>query len=213
METLVPPPQLPASIDELEEGVVLRIPATYDEYLSLIEKTPYTIQFLENEILVGEINVTHEQLVARLGKLFAIYFDELDNYRVLGSNSKIAIGDQRGDFNADVSVIYGPSDYGLAPSGKPTKVRLTNPYIVAEVLSKGTRNFDMGGKLLAYQTIASLHHILMVDQQAVQVSVCSRTNQPDQWLLTHYHQLTDVVPLGDFSLPLADIYRKIDLSA
>ena len=214
METLVAPPQLPDSIDELDEETILRIPATYDDYLDVVETTPYPVQFLDGEIIImSQATDTHEQLVIRLGKLFAIYFDELDDYRVLGSNVKIVIPERKGDFNADLSVVYGPSDYGITRTGNATKVQLKNPYIVAEILSKGTRSFDLGGKLLACQVIPSLQHILLVDQQAVHVSVCSRTDQPDQWLLTHYHQLTDVIALGTFTLSIADIYRKIDLSA
>lgn len=213
MEAVTLAPKLPETLDGLEEGEMLRIRASWDEYIDLVEDTPYPIQFLNDEILVmGQATDTHEQLVARLIKLFAIYFDELDNYRVLGSNIKIVIPDQTGDFNADLSVVRGPSEYGPTPAGRDSKVRIKNPEVVIEVLSKSTRKLDLGEKFRAYQTLQSVQHILFVDQQTVNVSICSRTNRPDQWLLTHYHALTDTVSIGDFTLPLAAVYRRIELA-
>jgi Uma2 family endonuclease len=212
METtlLAPPPVLPADLDDLEEGEILRIPATWDEYFDLAETTDYTIQYFDNHIiLMSQATDIHEFLVARLIKLLANYFDELPGYRVAGSNVRIVIPDSVGDFQADLSVIHGPSDYGLTKGGRPSTVRLKNPEIVVEVLSKGTRKFDLNDKLDAYQTVPTLNHILFVDQQTVSVRSCSRTDRPDQWLLTHHRALTDTVTLGDFQLPLADLYRNL----
>lgn len=215
MEAVALAPKLPETLDELEDGQILRIPATWDEYLDLLEMTPYTIQFLEDEIIImSQATDTHERLVIRLGKLFAIYFDELDaEFQVLGSNVKIVIPNQKGDFNADLSIVRGKSEYGPTKKGRDSSVRIKNPEVVVEVLSKGTRQFDLGGKLLAYQEIPSLHHILLVDQHTVTAHICSRTGRPNQWLTTTYNALTDIVPLGDFTLPLADVYRKIELGA
>lgn len=213
MEAVATELKLPETLDALHEGEVLRIPAAWDEYLELADETAYNIQFLNNEIIImSQATDLHEQLVIRLGKLFAIYFDELDAYRVLGSNVKIMIPDQTGDFNADLSVVRGASEFGPTPAGGTSKVRIKNPEIVVEILSKGTRKFDLGEKFTAYQTIPVLRHILLVDQRAINVIGCSRTAQPDQWLLTHYHNLNDVVRMDDFALPLADIYRNIDLT-
>lgn len=213
MEAVALAPKLPETLDGLEEGEMLRIPASWEEYIELVEDTPYPIQFLNDEILVmGQATDTHEQLVGRLIKLFAIYFDELVGYRVLGSNIKIVIHDQTGDFNANLSIIQGPSDYEPTPAGRDSRVRIKNPEIVVEVLSKSTRKLDLGEKFAAYQTIQSVQHILFVDQQTVSVPICSRTNRPDQWLLTHYHALTDTVSIGGFMLKLADVYQKIELA-
>jgi Uma2 family endonuclease len=213
MEAVAVAPKLPETLDELEDGEILRIPATWDEYLDLLETTPYTIQFLEDEIIImGQATDTHELLVARLIKLFAIYFDDLDSgQRVLGSNVKIVIPNQTGDFNADLSVVRGKSVYGLTPGGRVSRVRIQNPEIVVEILSKGTRKFDLDEKLTAYQTIPSLQHIVFIDQQTVSGTVYSRTDQPGQWLMTHRDGLTDTLPIGNFALSLADVYRKIEL--
>jgi Uma2 family endonuclease len=206
--------QLSADLDELEEGDVLRIPATWEEYYDLAEQTEYNIQFLNDEIIImSQATETHEQLVIRLGALFLAYFDELDNHRVLGSNVKIVIPERRGDFNADLSVVRGPSVYGKTPTGRDSKVRIQNPNIVVEVLSKGTRAFDVNEKFDAYTTIPSLQHVLFVDQERVYARIFSRVGQTEEWLTVSFHALTDTVRLGDFGLRLADVYRKIEFAA
>jgi Uma2 family endonuclease len=214
MEAIATLPKLPETLDELEDGTMLRIPATWDEYLDLADEVDYNIQFLTDEIIiVSQATDTHEALVARLIKLMAIYFDDLDEkFQVLGSNVKIVIPDRLGDFNADLSVVRGPSEYGPTPTGRESKVRIQNPEIVVEVLSKATHKFDRGQKLAAYQTIPTLQHILLIDQRAVNAWVYSRTDRPNQWLQTQFNSLTDVIPMGDFFLKMQDIYRKIDLT-
>lgn len=82
MEAVAVAPKLPETLDELEEGEILRIPATWDEYLDLLETTPYTIQFLEDEIIImGQATPKHERLVARLCKLGDFALPLTDVYR------------------------------------------------------------------------------------------------------------------------------------
>ncbi len=215
MEAVALAPELPKTIETIKEGEILRIPATFEEYLDLIDETPYTIQYLDGEIIImSQATDSHERLVARLIKLFAIYFDELEPvHQVLGSNVKIVTPGQTGDFNADLSVVRGASEYGPTKAGRDSRVRIKNPFLVAEVLSTGTRRFDMSGKLLEYQTIPSLQYALFIDQQAVNAWLYARTDNPSQWLQTHYANLTDTIQIGNFALQLADVYRKIELAA
>lgn len=42
---------------------------------------------------------------------------------------------------------------------------LTNPHLIVEVLSEGTKAFDKGDKFLAYQTLESLQEYVLIDQQ------------------------------------------------
>jgi Uma2 family endonuclease len=59
-------------------------------------------------------------------------------------------------------------------------LEVSNPLIVAEVLSPSTRNFDMGDKRRGYFTLASLHHYLIVD--------------PDRALLIHHRRGSGAEP-------------------
>lgn len=195
--------------DQLSEDELLRLPATWEEYIALVDEAPYTIQFLNGELIISQATDTHEIIVGMLIWLFNNMYIDQPDYRVLGSNVKIAIPGYESDFNADASVVRGPSEYGTTTAGAVSKARIKNPEIVVEVLSKSTRKFDMGEKLSYYKLIPSLQHILLIDQTRPFASVYSRTGVPDEWLNHDYRTLDSVVRLGTVELPMEAIYRKI----
>lgn len=194
--------------ETLKEDELLFIPATWEEYVALLDETSYTIQFLNGELFMGQASLVHESLVVTLAVLLANYFFDKEGYDVLGSNIKIVIPDQAGDVNADVSVVKDPIEYGATPGGNVSTSRIKNPEIVVEVLSKSTRVFDSIEKLGYYKLIPSLKHILLVDQEQPFVSVYSRTSIPNEWLNHDYRSLDETVRLADIALPMTAIYRK-----
>lgn len=198
---------------DLHEANLLRIPASWDDYLELLTEADQThptltIQYLNNEIIMSQASAIHEELVINIGWLLKSAFRSQRQYHVLGSSIKIVIPDHKGDFNADVSVVNGTFEYGASPKGKPTNVRITNPEIVVEVLSKSTRKFDEGPKLAQYKRITTLKYILLVDQDEPYVSVYSRTETPGQWLNQDYWSLDETVRFGEVELPMQEIYNK-----
>ncbi len=195
--------------DSLEENELLRLPATWEEYLDLAESTSQTIQYLNGEIIMSQATRQHESLIIVLGVLLSAYFFDKEEYDILGSNVKIVIPNREGDVNADLSVVKEPVEYGTTPNGQPTEMRIKNPEIVVEVLSKSTRKFDLEEKLSYYKLIPSLQFILFVDQYRPFASVYSRTETPDEWLNHDYRTLDLIVRLGNVQLPMEAIYRRI----
>jgi Uma2 family endonuclease len=203
---------LPVSLDDLADDALLRIPATYGEYLDVVDTVPYTVQFLNNELILSQASADHETLAATLIWLLNTHFIDDDHYRVMGSNVKIVVPGMVGDLNADLSVVKEPVSYGLTPTGKRSIMRVTNPEIVVEVLSKSTRKFDQGEKMNYYKLIPSLQHIVFIDQAQPFASVYSRTNVPDEWLNHDYRSLEATVRLGTLELPMTAIYRKVQFA-
>lgn len=207
--------KIPMTLQERDEAPdQIRVSATWEEYLELAEIVPYNIDYIDGELIaMGQATDTHEQLVIQLGTLFNILLDDQPDYRVLGSNVKICVEEGRSDFNADLSVVKGPSVYAMLPSRRLSTVRIKNPEIVVEVLSKSTKAYDQSDKLDQYRLISSLKHILFVSQDEVFVRSYSRTEKPAEWLDADYRSLDDTVRLGELTLPLRSIYRKTNLSA
>lgn len=198
----------------LEADELRQIPATWEEYLHLLDRADVkaptlTIQYLNNEIIMSQATDIHEEMVINIALLLKLALRSNRHYRVLGSSVKIMVPDHEGDFNADVSVVNGPSEYGTTAKGELTKMRIKNPEIVVEVLSKSTRKFDKGEKLDYYKRIPSLNHVLLVDQDKPFASVYSRTDVPDEWLNHDYRSLDAVVKLGDLEMPMRDIYGEL----
>lgn len=213
METIAQ--KLPVTLDERELGPdEWRVSATLNEYWELVEEVDYTIEYLNGEIIsfMGQASDIHETLIMALGWLFNNHYYNLAEYRVMGSNVKIFSERSTGSLNADLSVVKGPSDFEVLPSGRLSKSIIKNPEIVVEVLSDSTRNYDMTEKLACYKTIPALQYILFVDQRKPYASVYSRLEAPNQWLNVDYLLLTDTVSIGDLALPMQEIYRKTPFS-
>jgi Uma2 family endonuclease len=200
--------------DEIEEDELVRLPASWDEYLAVVEHIGYTLQFFNGEVIGSQPDDIHETIVPNIAWLLSNLYANQNDYRVLSSNIKLAVQEGKIDFNADLSVLRKSVNYGFAPEGRPANAQIKNPEIVVEILSKSTRKFDLGEKLTEYKLIPSLQYILFVDQYRPFVSVYTRTTPvPDEWLNHDYRTLDAIVRFGPSELPMKDIYRSISFEA
>lgn len=87
---------------------------------------------------------------------------------------------------------------------------LVNPVVLVEVLSDATRAYDRGEKLSRYQRIPSLRHVLLVEQERIDVEHWRCAN--DTWSRTVHTALTDRLVLDPpgIVVPLAEIYDGYD---
>lgn len=168
--------------DTVEENELIRLSASWEDYVDALDEVDptWTVQFLDNEIIMSQASDIHEELVSIMNWLLRNLFRNQPDYRVLSSNVKVVVPERSGDFNADVSVVRGPSEYALTPGSRLSNTRIKNPEIIVEILSKSTRKFDQTEKLTEYKLIPSLQHILFVDQYRPLVSVYSRTSVADE---------------------------------
>jgi Uma2 family endonuclease len=108
----------------------------------------------------------------------------------------------------DVVVLCDPPQY---VDDQPDTV--TNPKVIAEVLSDSTEKYDRGAKSQRYRAVPTLSEYLLVSQDRVQVELYTR--QADGgWSL---HEWSDpaaeieLVSLG-CRLRVAEVYAKVDFS-
>lgn len=89
---------------------------------------------------------------------------------------------------------------------------LTNPCLIAEVLSNSTKNYDRGDKFLAYRTIPTFQEYLLIDQYTVHVEHHVKT-APNQWLLSEYRSVDVTLSLQSLAcqIKVADLYEGIDV--
>jgi Uma2 family endonuclease len=90
---------------------------------------------------------------------------------------------------------------------------VTNPIVVAEVLSASTRDYDRGQKFDLYRTTATLRDYLLVDQYTVDVE--HRFLDGGRWLSNRYTSRDDVIELKGIAMTLHGdaIYERIDFEA
>lgn len=94
------------------------------------------------------------------------------------------------------------------------KDTLSNPVLIIEVLSDSTKDYDRGGKFEQYRTIGSFAEYLLVAQDRPHVEHYVRQSD-GSWVLHETNRLEDTIQLTSVpcSLPLSEIYDKIDFSS
>lgn len=105
----------------------------------------------------------------------------------------------------DVSVLCGEPVFHDA-----RRDVLTNPTLIAEVLSPATEADDRGGKFAHYRRLPSLRHYLLIAQDQVSVDVFTRL--PDgRWMLDAYDDLDAEIPLDALGVQLSvrDLYDRV----
>lgn len=201
----------------------IRVPATFEEYLELSQTCDYRVHYREGHIIsfieieknehneitiMGEATVTHERIVMRMGYFLAQILGIDENYQILGSNAKIFIAADRKGCNPDVVVVQGEIEQATYKYSRRNMKGITNPFLVVEVLSESTRNFDLTEKLADYKLIPSLQQIIYVEQSHVWASTYIRQKE-NEWLNIDFTTLNDAIPIQNGSIALSKIYSKI----
>ena len=185
---------------------VVRVAASEAEYLDIAPEFPGKLEYHNGEIIAMSLaKLWHEVLVNGLGFLLEQHFRN-EPFLVVNSNAGLQVPTKEtGYYQPDLMVISQPPIFKLN-----SECIVTNPYLIVEVLSKSTKKYDEDDKLPGYKEISSVHYVIHVAQDHPYVSVYERTDQPDVWLNTDYRTLDSVAKLGDLTLPLGEIYHKIE---
>lgn len=188
----------------LKTEPVARIPASEEEYFAIAEQLPFKIEYHNSEIIsIGLASYFHEIIVANW--IFILRSILPDEFTVLGSNSGIQIPKFEGGYYLpDVMVVKGE------PAFKPnSSAIITNPYLIVEIHSPSTAQFDSDIKLPEYKQQESLQQIIYVNQDRAQVSSYRRTDQPNTWINQEFFNLEEVMQVEGQEVLIKDIYRKI----
>lgn len=104
----------------------------------------------------------------------------------------------------DVSVVCPPV------AGESDDV-ISNPVLLAEVLSPSTADYDRGGKFGHYRRIPALREYLVISQDEARVEQHQKTSD-GLWLLREVVGLDQTLNLTslDLSISLLDVYAKVD---
>ncbi|NET60181.1 MAG: Uma2 family endonuclease [Symploca sp. SIO2E6] len=105
----------------------------------------------------------------------------------------------------DVMVIKGEPIYH-----QDRQSTVENPYLIVEVLSKSTRQYDQTDKFDAYRTIPSFQEYVLVDQYSFWVKQFAKTTS-EQWIFTELVGKDAILQLESvqFQIPLAHLYQRV----
>jgi Uma2 family endonuclease len=100
--------------------------------------------------------------------------------------------------------------------GKPVyegsgKTTITNPFLIVEVLSNSTKNYDKTDKFKYYRSIPDLQEYIMIDQYSYSVEKFTKQAE-GQWIFREYTGEDAVLTLDAiaFQVSLQEIYARVD---
>lgn len=89
---------------------------------------------------------------------------------------------------------------------------LLNPKVIFEVLSPSTESYDRGRKFALYSELESFNDYFLIAQDCVRIEHLTRLDA-DNWHLTVYSRLSDVVDIASIGCKIAmnEIYARVDV--
>lgn len=193
---------------------------TEDEYFALEDRSPDRWEFIPtdvpgmNDLRVGLIRAMsggmpdHAAIMANLITALTLALRDKGNRmcRVFSSDLKVHNADGRNTY-PDVSVVCGTLSHH-----RRRRDIVTNPILVAEVLSPSTQAGDRGAKRLSYQTVPTLRHVLLLAADRPHVELYTREEDGGRWeSVTAEGNETSIVLSGlDLTLALADLYDLVE---
>jgi Uma2 family endonuclease len=181
---------------------------TPEEYLELEEKAEYKSEYRDGEIVPMTGGTTnHNKICLNLAANL--------KFALRGQGYDIYIGDvrlwiprYRQHTYPDVMVIQGEPIY----TGSNTTT-VTNPSLIAEVLSKSTQNYDQGDKFLYYRSIPEFCEYILIDQRRYHVMQYAKTAE-GQWLFTELESESSTLSLrlAEFQIALGELYEQVNFA-
>lgn len=181
---------------------------TAEEYLEAEVNSLDRHEFINGEIvLMAGGTPNHNEITSILNAILRVSLKGKP-YSIFASDQRLWVPQLNNYTYPDVMVVAKPIEL---QSGRTDTI--TNPLLIAEVLSKGTRAYDRDEKFAAYRSIPSFQEYLLIDQYRLQVEQYSKTDA-NKWIFSEYGVIGDRLMLTSVSVEVsvADLYENIEFS-
>ena len=130
-------------------------------------------------------------------------------YQVFVTDQRLWIPNRRIHTYPDIMVVQTPLVF---EEGR--KDTITNPVMIAEVLSNSTKSYDKDEKFAAYRTISSFQEYILINQYTMHVEQYYKADN-NKWIFSEYSNSQDSLNLASIAcqISLEDIYDKVNFAA
>ncbi len=181
---------------------------TLQEYLEIEVKSQERNEYIDGQIIQMTGGTPNHNRIA--GNFYAALNFSLKRqpYEVFFADQKLWIPQKRINTYPDVMVVAGELEF---LEGR--RDTITNPLMIAEVLSKSTKNYDRDEKFAAYRTIPNFREYLLIEQYTMHVEQYSKTDN-NRWIFSEYEDSEQIISLESiaFEISLIDIYDKVNFN-
>ncbi len=201
-------------VERLEEERVISIPASLEEYWDVLEEMenePYTLEYINGEIKakMSQASDNHETIVANILAILRNIYLEKEEYKAMGSAKTVYVPDCEMAFNPDALVMKGES---LLFPRKRKVAGIINPYILVEIHSDSTEEFDMKKKLPCYKKLDSIHQIIYIEQNKPYITIYTKNQSIQHWFNDDCDDLNGTIKIDGVDVSMKDIYHKVILT-
>ncbi|PZD73067.1 hypothetical protein C1752_02779 [Acaryochloris thomasi RCC1774] len=182
---------------------------TVEEYLDRETQSDIRSEYRNGEIIpMTGGTPAHNKIISALNAL--LWFGLRGQaFSLFASDQRLWIPNCNLYTYPDVMVVANPLDL---QAGRTDTV--TNPILVAEVLSKSTKDYDRDEKFSAYRTIDTFTEYLLIDQYQQRVEQYVR-QEANQWLLTVHEGQAASISLASVpvEITLTELYETVELKS
>lgn len=180
---------------------------TPEEYLRIERAAEWKSEYIDGEMFaMAGASLRHTVIVTNLA-------GELRNQlragpcTVSSADLRVATDRRRHYTYPDIVVICDPPQF--VDEHRDT---VTNPTLIAEVLSESTEKYDRGAKFERYRTVATLSEYLLVSQDRVHVELYHRGD--GEWILREWNDPAAEIDLVSLPcrLKVAEVYAKVNFA-
>jgi len=188
-----------------------------EEYLELEVNAEEKHEYIDGEIILMSGGMpNHNRIILNFGASlnFAL---KRQPYDVFVSDQRLWIPQRRTYTYPDIMVVQGALQLQVG-----RKDTITNPVMIAEILSKSTQAYDspsetlceQGEKFKFYRTIPTFQEYVTIEQYSMHVERYYKT-EPHQWIFSEYDGAESILSLNTVpcEISLADLYDKVDFEA
>jgi Uma2 family endonuclease len=179
---------------------------TSDEYLELEVNSDTRHEYIDGEIIpMTGGTPEHNEIASILNAALRMSLKGKP-YSIFVADQRLWIPDRNLYTYPDVMVAPRPLQ---RQQGRTDTI--TNPVMIAEVLSKSTKSYDRDEKFSAYRTIPTFREYLLIDQYTPHVEQYSKTDA-HQWIFTEFNDMESSILLSSipFEIRLADLYESVE---
>jgi Uma2 family endonuclease len=179
---------------------------TAEEYLALEVESATRSEYRSGEIVpMTGGTPSHNKIISALNAL--LWFGlRKKPYSIFMTDQRLWIPDRNLYTYPDAMVIANPLQ--LQAGRKDT---ITNPLLIAEVLSDSTQGYDRGDKFAAYRTIPTFQEYLLIDQTQPHVEHYIKQSS-NQWLFTEHNGMESKISLVSVAVEIAaaELYENLE---
>lgn len=179
------------------------------EYLELEVNSEERHEYIDGQIILRTGGTPNHNQIAGNFSAALNFALKRQPYRVFVTDQRLWIPKKQIHTYPDVMVVNSPLEF---VEGR--KDTITNPLMIAEVLSKSTKAYDRDEKFAAYRTIPSFGEYILIDQYRMHVEQYCKTDN-NKWIFSEYEDGDVMLSLASvsFQIVLTDIYDNVDFDA